>query len=78
MLPGSSETEAKLVGRRVQTAIASCAIPLGSEPLSLKMQWGISTVTADDDAKRMLTRARQKMEESLAASKEQNRVAAGR
>ena len=41
MLPGSSETEAKLVGRRVQTAIASCAVPLGSDPLSLKMQWGL-------------------------------------
>jgi diguanylate cyclase len=65
MLPGSSESEAKLVGKRVQTAIADCAIPLRGEPLSLEIQWGVAIVTPDDDVKRMMARARQAMEEAI-------------
>ncbi len=71
LLPGSSENEANLVGNRVHAAIASCSIPLGNEPLSLEIQWGVATVAPDDDARRMLARARQLMEESIASSQEQ-------
>ena len=64
MLPGSSKSEAKLVGSRVQTSIANCAIPLGDEQLSLDINWGIATVSSDDDSTQLLTRAQQKMEMS--------------
>ena len=62
MLPGSSKSEAKLVGNRVQTSIANCAIPLGNEQLSLDINWGIATVSPDDDSTQLLARAQQKME----------------
>jgi diguanylate cyclase (GGDEF)-like protein len=62
MLPGSSKSEAKLVGNRVQTSISNCAIPLGNEQLSLDINWGIATVSPDDDSTQLLARAQQKME----------------
>lgn len=65
MLPGSSESEAILVGTRLQTAIAGCDIPLGGETFSLQIQWGVATAAADDDSRRIMARARQVMEQSF-------------
>jgi diguanylate cyclase len=64
MLPGSSKSDAKLVGNRVQTSIANCAVPLGNEQLSLDINWGVATISPDDDSTQLLARAQQKMEMS--------------
>lgn len=62
MLPGSSESEAKLVGKRIQTAISNCAIPMGKAQLRLEMHLGVANVEPDDDAKSMMIRAKTLME----------------
>jgi len=67
MLPGSSEKEAQMVGRRVQTAISNCVIPLGSRQLRLEVLHGVTDVYPDDDAQSMLDRAKQ-MQQVEAAS----------
>ena len=59
MLPGSSEKEAKLVGKRVQTAISNCVIPLGGRELKLEISHGVADVYPDDDAQTMIDRAAQ-------------------
>lgn len=59
MLPGSSEKEAKMVGRRVQTAISNCVIPLGGRELKLEVSHGVADVYPDDDAQSMMERAGQ-------------------
>ncbi len=59
MLPGSSEKEAKMVGRRVQSAIANCVIPLGGRQLRLEVLHGVTDVYPDDDAETMIDRADQ-------------------
>jgi len=64
MLPGSSENEAKLVGKRIQTAISNCVIPMGKNKLRLEMNLGVSNVDPDDDADSMMDRARDIMERS--------------
>lgn len=62
MLPGSSENEAKLVGKRIQTAISNCAIPMGKDQLRLEINLGVANVDPDDDAASMMNRARALME----------------
>ncbi|MEQ8208753.1 MAG: diguanylate cyclase [Lacipirellulaceae bacterium] len=62
MLPGSSENEAKLVGKRIQTAISNCAIPMGKDQLRLEMHLGVANVEPDDDANSMMSRAKSLME----------------
>ncbi|QDS99968.1 GGDEF domain-containing protein [Adhaeretor mobilis] len=62
MLPGSGEHEAKLVGKRIQTAISNCVIPMGKNPLRLEMNLGVAVVEPDDDAVSLLDRARELME----------------
>lgn len=59
MLPGSSEKEAKMVGRRVETAISNCVIPLGGKQLRLEVSHGVADVYPDDDAESMIERAEQ-------------------
>lgn len=68
MLPGSSEKEAKMVGRRVQTAISNCVIPLGGKQLRLEVSHGVADVYPDDDAESMIERAGQTMNESQTAA----------
>lgn len=68
MLPGSSEKEAKMVGRRVQTAISNCVIPLGGKQLRLEVSHGVADVYPDDDAESMVARAGQMMPESEPAA----------
>ncbi len=64
MLPGSSEKEAKMVGRRVETAISNCVIPLGGKELRLQVSHGVTDVYPDDDADSMIERAGQMSEKS--------------
>ncbi len=58
MLPGSSDREAKVVATRIQTALASCTIPLRGKEIQLELLIGTSSVEPDDDAKSMLDRGR--------------------
>ena len=58
MLPGSSGREASMVASRIQTAIASCAIPLGDKEVQLELIIGVSGVEPGDDAEKMIERAR--------------------
>jgi diguanylate cyclase len=58
MLPGSSGREGKLVAARIQTAISSCAIPLGDKEIQLQLDIGVCGVEPGDDAERMIERAR--------------------
>ncbi len=67
MLPGSSESEAKLVGKRVRSAIANCVIPLGDKKLSLELLLGLTTVEPEDDAKSIMARAKLESEETVAS-----------
>ncbi|MEM8945868.1 MAG: diguanylate cyclase [Planctomycetota bacterium] len=57
MLPGSSEKEALMVGRRVEMAISQCVIPLGGKQLRLEVSHGVTDVYPDDDADSMIERA---------------------
>lgn len=57
MLPGSTEKEASQVGRRIQTAISNCVIPLPKAKLRIAVDLGIATVEPADDARRILSRA---------------------
>lgn len=57
MLPGSSEQEASLVGNRIQSAIATCVIPLGTKQLQLELALGATEVQPDDEVPSMLARA---------------------
>jgi diguanylate cyclase len=67
MLPGSSEKEAIMVGRRVQTAISNCVIPLGGKQLKLEVSHGVTDVYPDDDAPGMIERAGQMADSQKAA-----------
>ena len=58
MLPGSSDREAHVVATRVQTAIASCAIPLGGKEIQLDLKIGVTGVQPSDEAEKMMERAR--------------------
>ena len=58
MLPGSSENEARLVGKRIQTAISNCVIPLGKTKLRLGISIGVSSIEPDDDANELMERAK--------------------
>jgi diguanylate cyclase len=59
MLPGSSERDANIVGNRVQTALANCAIPIGSTRITLQVSMGVSEVEPTDDAPAFIARAKE-------------------
>ncbi len=64
MLPGSSGKGARHIGDRVATAIASCVIPLGAgNNIRLEVIHGVTELHPDDDAKRMMVRAEQVVDE---------------
>jgi len=60
LLPGSSEKEAQMVGKRVETAISNCVIPLGGKKLRLKVFSVVTDVYPDDDAESMIERLEEK------------------
>jgi diguanylate cyclase len=58
MLPGNSESAARIVGERVRTAISTCALPLGDRKMRVELELGTCEVGPDDDATSFLERAR--------------------
>jgi diguanylate cyclase len=58
MLPGSGEREANIVGNRIQTALANCAIPIGSTRITLQVSVGVCEVEPMDDAAGLISRTR--------------------
>ena len=64
MLPGSTENEARQVGRRLRTVIGNCSIPLGGSSVKLDLHLGVAHVQPDDDAAGLMERARRLMEAS--------------
>ncbi len=63
MLPGSSEAESLLVGKRMQMAISNCVIPLGDRQLKLELLLSVTSVQPNDDAQSMMNRAKQIVEQ---------------
>jgi diguanylate cyclase len=61
MLPGSGEREANIVGNRIQTALANCAIPIGATRITLQVSVGICEVETIDDAAGLINRTRAKI-----------------
>ncbi|MDC0935622.1 diguanylate cyclase [Pirellulales bacterium] len=57
MLPGSNEKEAGQVGKRIQTAISNCVIPLGGTKLRLEVDLGVATVAGGEEVDSLLKRA---------------------
>jgi diguanylate cyclase (GGDEF)-like protein len=70
MLPGSSENEAKQVGRRIKASIAACSIPLGAAEIKLDLHIGVSHVQSEDDAEKLITRARRVMQAAATLDRE--------
>jgi diguanylate cyclase (GGDEF)-like protein len=58
MLPGSGQREANIVGNRIQTALANCAIPIGSTRITLQVSLGVCEVEPSDDAELLIDRTR--------------------
>jgi diguanylate cyclase len=58
MLPGSTNNEAKQVGKRVRAAISNCSIPLGSDTIKLGIHLGVAHIQPDDSAPELIMRAR--------------------
>jgi len=56
MLPGSSEKEAQIIGKRVQTAVSNCIVPLGGNQLRMEILYGVTDVYPDDNANSMIAR----------------------
>ncbi len=68
MLPGSTEQEAKLVGNRVEEAVASCVIPLGGKNLRLGISQAVTEVKPDDEAATMIARAKTSVNQQVEAT----------
>jgi diguanylate cyclase len=67
MLPGSTDSAAKIVGQRVKTSISLCPIPLGDHQVRLDLDMGVATVQPDEDAAAAMDSARADMEAAAAA-----------
>jgi len=67
MLPGSTDSAAKIVGQRVKTSISLCPIPLGDQQIRLDLDMGVATVQPDEDANTAMASARADMEVAAAA-----------
>jgi len=67
MLPGSTESAAKIVGQRVKTSISLCPIPLGEQQIRLDLDMGVASVQPDEDAATAMASARADMETAAAA-----------
>jgi diguanylate cyclase len=61
MIPGSSESAARIVGQRIATAVSSFPIPLGQALIHLDVEFGVASVSATDRASSVLGRARDEM-----------------
>jgi len=61
MLPGSTESEAKHIGRRIKSTLQNCIVPLGASQVRLETHVGISHVQPGDDADALIARSRRVM-----------------
>jgi diguanylate cyclase len=80
MLPGSSESAAKIVGQRVKSSISLCPIPMGGQNIRLEVDLGVTSVQPDDDAVSAINHAKDELEAAVSAEAEAKRMgeAAGR
>jgi diguanylate cyclase len=62
MIPGSSESAARIVGQRIATAISSFPIPIGQGLIHLDVEFGAASAGAADRATSVLGRARDEMD----------------
>jgi diguanylate cyclase len=70
MIPGSSESAAKIVGQRVRTSVSLCPIPMGSQQIRLGLEMGVVGLQADDDPASAMARAKDALLEAMAAETE--------
>lgn len=59
MLPGSSDIEAKLVAKRLQTVMRTCVVPFKGGQLKLGLHFGVAQVQSDDTVQTLMTRAQE-------------------
>lgn len=58
MLPGSTDREAQLVAKRIQSAVSKCIIPMGGKQLQIEVSIGTCEVNPDDEADDMMERSK--------------------
>lgn len=62
LIPGSSESAARIVGQRIATSISSFPIPLGQALIHLDVEVGVASAGPNDRAVSVLSRARDEMD----------------
>jgi diguanylate cyclase len=62
MIPGSSESAARIVGQRIATSISSFPIPFGQTLVHLDVEVGVASAGPNDRAASVLSRARDEMD----------------
>ena len=58
MLPGSTQTEAKRVAKRMFSATANCVLPVLDRELQIRLQHGIAELKPSETAQELVARAR--------------------
>ena len=58
MLPGSTQTEANRVAKRMRSATANCLLPLVDRELQIRLQHGIAELKPNETAQELIARAR--------------------
>ena len=58
MLPGSTQTEASRVARRMLAATANCLLPVVDRELQISLQHGIAELKPAETAQELISRAR--------------------
>jgi PleD family two-component response regulator len=76
MLPGSTDSAAKIVGQRVKTSISLCPIPLGSQQIRLDLDMGVATIQPHENAAAAMASARADMEAAAKAEAREQQAAA--
>jgi diguanylate cyclase (GGDEF)-like protein len=59
MLPGKTQNEAALVGKKMRVAAANCVLPMLDRELQLRFAEGVAELKANETAHEVLARARQ-------------------
>ena len=67
MLPGSSQQEAFQVGRRIDSSMVNCVIPVGDEKVQLSLRSGVAATDTNDTADSIVSRAMTLMAEKQAS-----------
>jgi diguanylate cyclase len=66
LLPGSTQTEANQIGKRLQTAAANCAIPMQNQRMVLQVTHGIAQLRPNETAALLIARAKAALEAEAA------------